>query len=60
MTKIQIKKFNNCILGILTIAIAIFIIVDSTYGYLAMLTLISFGLAINGIKELFYFFTMAR
>lgn len=58
MTRIQ--KLNNIILGIIMILVAVYMILRPLDGYLVMLLLLSFGLALKGIKELFYFFTMAR
>ena len=58
MTNIQ--KFNNVLLGIISIAVAIYMLIKPQDGYIVMLYLIFFGLAFRGIKELVYFFTMAR
>nr|WP_297764237.1 DUF308 domain-containing protein [uncultured Butyrivibrio sp.] len=58
MTNIQ--KINNVVLGIISIAVAIYMIIDPQDGYLLMLFILSFSLAFRGLKELFYFFTMGR
>ena len=58
MTNIQ--KFNNLLFGIISIAVAIYMIIYPQNGYMVMLFIIFFGLALRGIKELIYFFTMGR
>ena len=58
MTRFQ--KIKELCISILTIALAIILLFADDYGYLLIIVFLALSLTFMGVKELVYFFTMAR
>ncbi|WP_029232217.1 hypothetical protein [Butyrivibrio sp. VCB2006] len=58
MTRFQ--KIKEVVVALFTIALSIVLFVADDYGYLLIIVFLSLSLVFMGIKELAYFFSMAR
>lgn len=58
MTKRQ--KFRNIMIALLYVLLAVLMITDPEAGYLLVMAVLSIALLLYGIKQLVFFFTMAR
>ncbi|MCR4740389.1 MAG: hypothetical protein K5886_09065 [Lachnospiraceae bacterium] len=55
------QRFRSLIIGVVMMIVAIIFIVDpSDTAYLIVIAVLSLGLAIYGLKNIFFYFTMAR
>ena len=55
------QRIRNVLIGILMMAVAILFITDPTdNAYRLVIGVLALGLAIKGIKDIFFYFTMAR
>ncbi len=56
----RFRRISNIVLGVLSIIAALVVMLDRDDGYFIIMTLFSIGLVFSGLKELLYFFSMAR